>query len=47
MELNRVGATLLIASHDTELIARSGMPALRLEEGRLAPVTGLTADFLP
>src|SRR5580704_9607982 len=37
MELNRVGTTLLIASHDTELIARSGMPALRLEEGRLAP----------
>ena len=37
-ELNRVGATVLIASHDTELIARSGMPALRLEEGRLAQV---------
>jgi len=47
MELNRVGTTLLIASHDTELIARSGMPALRLEEGRLAPVIGLTADFMP
>ena len=45
MELNRVGATLLIASHDTELIARSGMPALRLEEGRLAPGIGLAADF--
>ncbi len=37
LELNRVGATVLIASHDTDLVARSGKPALRLEDGRLAP----------
>ena len=47
MELNRVGATLLIASHDTELISRSGMPALRLDEGRLAPGAALAPDFGP
>jgi cell division transport system ATP-binding protein len=36
-ELNRVGATVLIASHDTELVARSGMPVMNLQAGRLAP----------
>jgi len=40
-ELNRVGATVLIASHDTDLVARAGMPVLRIEDGRLAP----QADF--
>ena len=35
VELNRMGATVLIASHDQDLVARSGMPALRLEQGRL------------
>jgi cell division transport system ATP-binding protein len=43
LELNRVGATVLIASHDTDLVVRSGMPALRLEDGRLAP----QPDFAP
>ncbi len=41
LELNRVGATVLIASHDTDLVARAGMPVLRIEDGRLAP----QADF--
>jgi cell division transport system ATP-binding protein len=36
LELNRVGATVLIASHDTELVARSGKSVLALEDGRLA-----------
>ena len=36
LELNRVAATVLIASHDPDLIARSGMPVLALEGGRLA-----------
>jgi cell division transport system ATP-binding protein len=36
-ELNRVGATVLIASHDTDLVVRSGMPVLNLDAGRLAP----------
>jgi cell division transport system ATP-binding protein len=35
LELNRVGATVLIASHDTDLVTRSGKPALALEAGRL------------
>jgi cell division transport system ATP-binding protein len=43
-ELNRVGATVLIASHDTELVARSGMPVLALEDGRLAPERGLVPE---
>ncbi|MGH6956514.1 MAG: cell division ATP-binding protein FtsE [Caulobacteraceae bacterium] len=37
LELNRVGATVLIASHDNDLVARSGMPSMRLQGGRLAP----------
>ncbi|HEY4030243.1 MAG TPA: cell division ATP-binding protein FtsE [Caulobacteraceae bacterium] len=35
VELNRLGTTVLIASHDQELVARSGMPELRLDQGRL------------
>jgi cell division transport system ATP-binding protein len=35
VELNRLGTTVLIASHDQNLIARSGQPVLHLENGRL------------
>jgi cell division transport system ATP-binding protein len=35
VELNRLGTTVLIASHDQDLVARSGMPVLRLDGGRL------------
>jgi cell division transport system ATP-binding protein len=35
LELNRLGATVLIASHDEELVARSGKPVLHLQDGRL------------
>ncbi|MFI4933659.1 MAG: cell division ATP-binding protein FtsE [Caulobacterales bacterium] len=45
MELNRIGATVLIASHDTDLVARSGKPVMHLEEGRLAPYTGLAPEL--
>jgi cell division transport system ATP-binding protein len=33
VELNRLGATVLIATHDEELIARSGKPVMRLDGG--------------
>ena len=36
-ELNRLGATVLIATHDRDLVARAGMPELRLRDGRLQP----------
>ena len=35
VELNRLGTTILVASHDQDLVARSGMPVMRLEDGRL------------
>ena len=35
IELNRLGATVLIATHDQDLVARSGMPTLHLDDGRL------------
>ncbi len=35
VELNRMGTTILIASHDEDLVLRSGMPVLHLESGRL------------
>ncbi|HEY2659242.1 MAG TPA: ATP-binding cassette domain-containing protein [Caulobacteraceae bacterium] len=35
VELNRLGTTVLIATHDEELIARSGKPVMRIEEGEL------------
>ena len=35
VELNRMGTTVLIASHDEDLVARSGRPVLHLEDGRL------------
>ena len=47
MELNRVGATVLIASHDTDLVARSGMPVLHLEAGRLAQGAGFDPEEAP
>jgi cell division transport system ATP-binding protein len=44
-ELNRVGATVLIASHDTDLVVRSGMPVLNLHEGRLAQMPGYAPEL--
>lgn len=35
VELNRLGATVLIATHDQDLVARSNRPVLHLEGGRL------------
>lgn len=36
VELNRLGTTVLIATHDQDLIARSGRPVLHLENGRIS-----------
>jgi cell division transport system ATP-binding protein len=36
IELNRLGTTILIASHDQTLVARSGQPVLHLADGRLS-----------
>jgi cell division transport system ATP-binding protein len=35
VELNRLGTTVLVASHDQDLVARSGMPVMTLDQGRL------------
>ena len=35
VDLNRLGTTVLIASHDEDLVARSGQPVLHLDRGRL------------
>jgi cell division transport system ATP-binding protein len=45
VELNRLGTTVLIATHDQELVARSGRPVLHLEDGRLTAVTPLSAPL--
>jgi cell division transport system ATP-binding protein len=35
VELNRLGATVMVATHDEELVARAGQPVLHLDQGRL------------
>ena len=47
LELNRVGTTVLIASHDLDLISRVGKPVLHLEEGRLASYDAVPAPTPP
>jgi cell division transport system ATP-binding protein len=46
-ELNRVGATVLIATHDTDLVARSGLPVLNLDAGRLALMQRFNPELEP
>ncbi len=36
VELNRLGTTVLIATHDQDLIAHSGKPVMRIEGGELS-----------
>jgi cell division transport system ATP-binding protein len=43
VELNRLGATVLVASHDEQLVARSGRPVLHLEDGRLTRLGGIAS----
>jgi cell division transport system ATP-binding protein len=44
VELNRLGATVVIASHDEELVARSGMPVLYLDRGRMRRAAQIGAE---
>jgi cell division transport system ATP-binding protein len=46
VEMNRLGATVLIATHDQTLVRQSGRPVLHLADGRLAraPGAGLGAE---
>ncbi|MBS0640754.1 MAG: ATP-binding cassette domain-containing protein [Proteobacteria bacterium] len=37
-ELNRIGTTVIVATHNEQLVARHPAPALRLSEGRLVRV---------
>ena len=39
IELNRLGTTVLIASHDLDLIRRTGASVLHLQQGRLGRLT--------
>ncbi len=38
VELNRLGTTIVIATHDQDLVARSNRPVLHLDKGRLKPL---------
>jgi cell division transport system ATP-binding protein len=42
IELHKLGATVVIATHDLDLVRRSGAPVLRLEAGQLTQAPGLT-----
>jgi cell division transport system ATP-binding protein len=43
IELHKLGATVVIATHDLDLVRRSGAPVLRLEAGELTQAPGLGA----
>ncbi len=47
VELNRLGTTILVASHDQDLVARSGMPVMELDQGRLVGASRPSAEGLP
>jgi cell division transport system ATP-binding protein len=38
VELNRLGTTVLIATHDEDLVARSGRPVMHIEAGNLSRI---------
>ena len=47
VELNKLGTTILIASHDEALVARSGQPVLHLADGRLSDGVPAGAELAP
>ncbi|WP_082564608.1 cell division ATP-binding protein FtsE [Caulobacter sp. Root1472] len=44
VELNRLGTTVLIATHDEDLVARANRPTLHLENGRLVDVADASPE---
>ncbi len=48
VELNRLGTTVIVATHDQDLVARSGQAAMHLDRGRLTqpPPQGPRASIL-
>ena len=44
VELNRLGTTIVIATHDQDLVARSGQPVLHLEGGHLTQMQPQKAE---
>jgi len=46
-ELNRVGTTVLIATHDEDLIARSGKAVMQLQGGRMMQYDAPGEDAAP
>ncbi|MEN9856182.1 MAG: hypothetical protein RL186_583 [Pseudomonadota bacterium] len=44
IELHKLGATVVIATHDLDLVRRSGAPVLRLEGGELTQSGGVAAS---
>lgn len=47
VELHKLGATVVIATHDLDLVRRSGAPVLRLEAGRLVAGDAFSAPRGP
>lgn len=44
IELHKLGATVVIATHDLDLVRRSGAPVLRLEAGKLTQAPGIVSN---
>ncbi|MBX6375465.1 MAG: ATP-binding cassette domain-containing protein [Acetobacteraceae bacterium] len=47
IELNRIGTTVVVATHNEELLARHPAQVLRLEAGRLVEAPGATTEEEP
>lgn len=45
VQLNKLGSTVVVATHDLELVRQIGAPVLRLEQGRLSTASNANAIF--
>lgn len=45
VELNRLGTTIVIATHDHEMVRKSGAPVLRIENGKLTQFAAPPANL--